>query len=320
MPTWGEILNELNETVPPNGGLPNFDMIRRKYLASLHRLTGRPTILYYSDWIDGGGLPDSSMTLVDIQGFMEAVKGMRGQNLDLILHLPGGSAEVALRVVRYLRTMFSGEIRAFVPLAAMSAGTMLALGCDRIVMGAHSQLGPIDPQIPQLSGDLVRYVPARAIIQQFDKASEAIKRDHSALLTWTPILGQYGTSLLAECEAHEKLAKTLVGDWLAEWMFKGDRGRAESVAEWFADFDVHLSHERGIDRDQAREQGIVVDDLEDSDALQDAVLSVHHATIHTFAVGPVKIIENHMGNAFIKHRALIGPSLPVVQPDEGANT
>ena len=203
VPTWGEILNELNQSISSEGSLPDFDGIRRKYLVNLHRLTGRPTILYYSDWIENGGTSASSMTLVEVQGFMEAVKDTKGEDLDLLLHLPGGSAEVALRIVTYLRTMFTGEIRAFVPLAAMSAGTMLALGCDRVVMGAHSQLGPIDPQIPQQIGDLVRYVPARAIVQQFDKAGAAIKEDNSALFTWSPILTQYGTSLLAECEAHE---------------------------------------------------------------------------------------------------------------------
>ena len=320
MPTWGEILNELNATVPPEGGLPDFDRIRRKYLANLHQLTGRPTILYYSDWIENGGTPGSSMTLVDVQGFMEAVKNVKGENLDLLLHLPGGSAEVALRIVTYLRTMFAGEIRAFIPLAAMSAGTMLALACDRVVMGAHSQLGPIDPQIPQQSGELIRYVPARAIVQQFDKAREAIKNDNSALLTGSPILTQYGTSLLAECEAHEKLATTLVGDWLAKWMFGGDNTRAKSVANWFTDFDIHLSHSRGIDRDQARDQGIAVDNLEDSDELQDAVLSVHHATMHTLSFTPVKIIENHLGKSFIAHQRVAAPPTPVASMAEGQKT
>jgi polysaccharide deacetylase 2 family uncharacterized protein YibQ len=40
--------------------------------------------------------------------------------------------------------------------------------------------------------------------------------------------------------------------------------------------------------------------LEEEQRLQDAVLSVHHACIHTLTATPaVKIIENHMGAAFI---------------------
>jgi hypothetical protein len=41
--------------------------------------------------------------------------------------------------------------------------------------------------------------------------------------------------------------------------------------------------------------------LEDDQVVQDLILSVFHATTHTFSGTPaVKIIENHLGKAFIK--------------------
>jgi len=41
--------------------------------------------------------------------------------------------------------------------------------------------------------------------------------------------------------------------------------------------------------------------LEDDHDLQDAVLSVHHATMHTFSGTPAtKIIENQHGRAWVK--------------------
>jgi ClpP class serine protease len=146
MPSWGEILVELQDpaTRLPNGS-PDFDGVRKKYLSALRTLTGRPTILYYTDWLSGGGAA-SSITLEDMQGMMEVCKDLEGPSLDIILHSPGGSPEAAASIVRYMRTKFT-DVRAFVPLAAMSAATMWALSCDRIVMGKHSQLGPIDPQM-----------------------------------------------------------------------------------------------------------------------------------------------------------------------------
>ena len=302
MPSWGEVLHELNETVPFEGGEPDYDGVRRRYLAELHRLTGRPAILYYSNWLDEArGGTRQSISLDDVQGFMTTVRGLEGEDLDLLLHLPGGDPHAAERIVDYLRSKFSGEIRAFVPVAAMSAGTMLALGCDRIVMGAHSQLGPIDPQLYQRSGGIIRLVPARAIMLQFAKARRDIMQHQEASRAWHPILEQYGTALLEECEAYEKLAKTLVRQWLERWMLDGDADLAEEASGWFADFDTHLSHRRGISRGAARRKGIVIDDLEASQDLQDAVLSVHHATTHAFSALPVtKIIENHLGSAFIR--------------------
>ena len=303
MPTWGDIQNELaatipTQTIPVEGGHPDFDGVRRKYLDILHKTTKRPIIVYYSNWLNDDGSPQSSMTLDDVHGFMEAVRGLEGGDLDLMLHLPGGELEAAERIVDYLRTKFAGEIRAFVPLAAMSAGTILALGCDRIVMGAHSQLGPIDPQVPQQAGGIVRYAPALAALRQFDRAREEIAADDSALAAWLPILEQYGPSFLAECEADAKRAEALVEEWLKRWMLKGKDKLAKDAAEWFADFETHLSHSRGLNREQIRKLGIVVDNLERNQKLQDAVLSVHHAFMHSFSdIRTVKIIENHQGVA-----------------------
>jgi len=44
-----------------------------------------------------------------------------------------------------------------------------------------------------------------------------------------------------------------------------------------------------------------ITNLEDDQVFQDLVLSVFHATTHTFSGTPaVKIIENHNGKAFVK--------------------
>lgn len=295
MPTWGEILAELQANPLPNDA-PDFDRVRRKYLAQLFALTQRPTIVYYTDWLGKGG-PAASITLEDMQGMMEVCKDVRGPDLDLVLHSPGGSPEAAASLVRYLRTKFS-HMRVFVPLAAMSAATMWALAGDVIVMGKHSQLGPIDPQM--VAGAWT--APARAILRQFEQAKEEC-RDPSLLGAWMPILQQYGPALIQECEAAETLALRLVREWLERWMF-GDLPdaavKAEAVAGYFANYETHRSHALGIDRDQARDQGVKIEDLEADQALQDAVLSVHHATMHTLQGPAVKIVENHLDRTFAK--------------------
>ena len=40
----------------------------------------------------------------------------------------------------------------YVPVYAMSGGTLIALAADEIVLGEFSVLGPIDPQIAGLAG------------------------------------------------------------------------------------------------------------------------------------------------------------------------
>jgi len=311
MPTWGDILNEINESARNRGGQPDLDGIRRSYLRALRNRTGRPVVAYYTDWLTTAS-PQTSITLEDMQGMMEVCKGVAGPRLDLILHSPGGDAEATASIVSYLRKKYT-DIRVFVPLAAMSAATMWALAGDKIVMGKHSQLGPIDPQF--IRANVAS--PARAIIQQFERAKEECSKDPSVLGAWLPILQQYGPALIQQCEAAEALAKRLVGQWLQDYMFAGEDDanvKAIAVADYFANWDIHQSHNLGIDRDAAKSVGVKVEDLEDDPRLQDAVLSVHHAMVHTLQGPAVKIIENHAGKAFIKIAQPLTVQMPVQPP------
>ncbi len=171
MPTWGQILNEINLAIRNNDPTA-FDSVRNKYLCELYDYTKRNIIVYASRWTSGD-LPANLISIndEDIQAFMEAIHGLKGKELDLILHTGGGSAEAADAIVTYLRQKFE-HIRVIIPQAAMSAGTMLACCADEIVMGKHSFIGPIDPQFILNTQIGMQAVPAHAIIQQFKKAQE----------------------------------------------------------------------------------------------------------------------------------------------------
>ncbi len=306
------MLAELGTIRAPNGA-PNFDAVRRKYLSQLAAYTSRSTILYATDFLSGRGNPaDVTINLMDMQALMEVVHSLPGTELDLILHTPGGSPEALESLVRYLRTRFT-HIRAFVPLAAMSAGTMWALACDEIIMGKHSQLGPIDPQFALAFGEQIRLAPAQAILDQFERAAKEVASDPSKALAWAILLRSYGPSLLEECRRAQALSENLVTQWLQAYMLRGqpDAARkARRIARTFADYRQHHSHARSIGRDVVRSLGVRVTDLEADQTLQDAVLSVHHAAIHTFSGTPAtKIVENNLGRAFVQ----ISSQLPIVQ-------
>lgn len=313
MPTWGEILKELNKTQSPAG----IDGVRRKYLRQLHELTGRGVILYATAWFESRPVPPSELQigLPDMQGLMEAVSDIRERELDIILHSPGGSAEAAESMVEFIRERFD-HVRVFVPIAAMSAATMVALSANELVMGQHSQLGPIDPQFIISTPEGERSAPAKAILKQFDLAKSECTKNPANLLAWMPILRTYAPGLLTQCEQSQKLASDMVAGWLQRYMFSGEadaQKKADEIAEWFADYDSFRSHGRRVGRAQARERGVKVVDLENDDELQDAVLSVHHATAHTFSGAPAyKIIENHNGRAWIRTGADIPiPAVPI---------
>ena len=107
MPTWGEILAELNRETAANGR-PDFDGTRRRYLSNLHELTGRAVILYSTAWFESREVPpgEIQVALPDLQGLMEACSNLHERELDFIIHSPGGSAEAAESLVEYLRQQF----------------------------------------------------------------------------------------------------------------------------------------------------------------------------------------------------------------------
>lgn len=304
MPTWGQILKELQTTKAPSGSGWDFDGIRRKYLKELHDYTKRAVIIYYTAFLESRQVPppDIQIGLQDIQGFMEAVSNVDEKQLDLIIHSPGGSAEAAESVVTYLRKRFD-HIRVFVPVAAMSAATMIALSADEIVMGQHSQLGPIDPQFAIQTPEGLRAAPAKAILNQFELAKKECK-EASNLAAWMPILRGYMPGLLTQCQDSRTLAVRMVSTWLKQYMFVNDKegeAKATAIADWFADYESFFTHGRRVSPDEAIAKGLKVTWLESDGKLQDAVLSVHHTVAHTFAGTPAaKIVENHNGRAWIK--------------------
>ena len=256
--------------------------------------------------------------LADVQGLMEAVSNLDERELDLIVHSPGGSAEAAESLVEYLRERFD-HIRVFVPVAAMSAATMIALSADELFMAQHSQLGPIDPQFIISTPEGARSAPAQAILNQFELAKRECKIPEN-LAAWMPILRTYAPGLLTQCEESKKLASEMVAGWLERYMLSGDEdaaGKAKRIAARFADYESFRSHGRRVGRQQARDNGVRVVDLEDDDQLQDVVLSVHHATMHTFSGTPThKIIENHRGRAWVRMSPIQVPAVEVPRPSQ----
>ncbi|TAK86970.1 MAG: serine protease [Betaproteobacteria bacterium] len=323
MPSWGGILKELANSKTP-GGKPDFDKVRRKYLAAHHQRTKRAVILYATKWtdIDPEIPPDAiSVADADIQGFMEACYEVPEKELDLLLHSPGGSLEAAEAIVQYLRDRFQ-HIRVIVPQAAMSAATMIACAADEIVLGEHSSLGPIDPQFILNTALGKRVAPAQAIRDQFALAKKECQ-DPKLLGAWLPMLSQFGPDLLVQCANASILSHDLVQQWLEKYMFRGDgdaHDKAVAIADWLADHNEFKSHGRHIPRSQLEAKKMKIKHLEQDPREQDDLLSVFHATTHTFTgTGAVKIIENHKGNAWVNQiQKVLAVQGPVMGPFPGA--
>ena len=301
MPLWSEILTEIYSESQPTK--KKYDQVRREYLFNLSTYTGRDTILYASSWIQRDDAPPGKIMIADqdIHALMEVTSDLPGPDLDIILHSSGGSPAAAEAIVRYLRSRFC-DVRVIVPNFAKSAATMIACSANKIVMGKHSFLGPTDPQIPLITPFGQRLVPAQAILDQYRMITKKIgKQEDSAI--WSPLISELGPDLIVTCGNAIEMSKCLVSTWLQNYMFKGNSRSEELAAEisdWLSNHSNFMDHNRHLSHSELSEKGLLIEELEKDQTVQDLSLSVFHATTHSFSAFKIcKIIESHRGRSFI---------------------
>lgn len=310
MPTFGNVL----EQIQSESRFSPFDRVRRAHLRRLHDLTGRNVVVYYSAWLQKQGADMSSHVPIndeDKHGFMAAFAGLEfDKGLDLVLHTPGGDVAATESIIDYLRSKFGRDIRVIVPQISMSGGTMIALSAKEIIMGRHSNLGPIDPQIGGR--------PAIAILKEFERAQKEIQTDPKNALVWQPILQHYGPTLLSTADHGIKWSTEIGTKTLQEGLFHGDADgeqKARDIVDFLLSHDVHRAHGRHLHRSELVQRGLKILDLESDPDLQDAVLSVHHACMLTVGNTAVaKLIENHAGTAHVKVVGQVAAPAPAPAP------
>ncbi|MFM1813989.1 MAG: hypothetical protein RLZ98_684 [Pseudomonadota bacterium] len=170
--------------------------------------------------------------LEDAQTIISAIKETPiDRPIDLILHTPGGLVLAAMQIARAVEA-HPAKVTVFVPVYAMSGGTLIALAADEIVLGEFSVLGPIDPQISGL--------PAASIVKARDAKPAANVFD------LTHVLADVSEKALAQVKrgAVELLTPRL------------EQKAAEDVAEKLA--GGHWTHDYALTAEEAKEIGLPV--------------------------------------------------------------
>ncbi len=187
-------------------------------------------------------------------------------NLLVILETPGGSIETTERIVTVLRHHYpNGEVTFLIPNHAMSAGTILVMSGDRILMDYYSVLGPIDPQIQNTKGE---WVPGLGYLEKYKELIEKstkgnlsqaelaflIDKFDPAHLHWLEQAREHGVDLLKKWLVQYKFknwARTQTKNKVVTQKMKGDR--AASVAKKLNDTKLWRSHGRGLSIEVVRQ-------------------------------------------------------------------
>ncbi|MGH7459908.1 MAG: SDH family Clp fold serine proteinase, partial [Longimicrobiales bacterium] len=208
-------------------------------------------------------------------------RSKRRDALLVILDTAGGVVEVVERIVRVFRTHYR-EVKFLIPDRALSAGTILVMSGDAILMDYHSVLGPIDPQVER-EGKLV---PALSYLHQFDNLKR--KSVEGTLTTAEVILLQkLDLAELHQFELARELSISLLKEWLANYNFKDwtdtetrklpvtlemKKERADFIARALSQHDRWQTHGRGISMQTLRDElKLKIDDYGADRRLQDGV-------------------------------------------------
>lgn len=185
------------------------------------------------------------------------------KKISLVLETNGGQTSAAWRLINLIRS-FGDAVEVVVPNKAMSAGTLISLGSDEIVMTKQAALGPIDPSLSQhplaptianSTGQSFRLpVSAEAVRGYIEEVKKDVK-DAAALATvWTNLSGQIHPIVLGEIFRLGGQIRSMA-QHLIKNQVKDDK-KAEKIIQMLCSDSG--SHDYTINRRQALDMGLNV--------------------------------------------------------------
>ena len=200
----------------------------------------------------------------DILGIVELLHNVpRNSNIDLMLHTGGGDIDAAEKIVAILRTRVgTGRFRVILPDFAKSAGTLIALAADEVVMSESSELGPIDPQFLKRDGEgNARWHSVLSYLNAYEELSQRL-REAPEDMPARIMISKLDYTTVVQFEAVKNRARKLAEEHLNRWMFQKRKGNYTKIASELMDTNKWPAHGQMISWEDAREMGLEVKYIE----------------------------------------------------------
>ena len=268
---------------------------RKSQIKKIQKIRDRPVLIYASD-LNKNRTP-ISIDYSDLLLFRDQISEIKSEKIDFILETPGGSGEIAEDIVNLMREKFK-DIAIIIPGTAKSAGTILVMAGDEILMESASTLGPIDAQIISPHG---KVFSADALLKGFQKIKSEVKDTGKLNQAYIPMLQGISPGELESAENAKNFAIELVKKWLAYYKFKSwnkhstnGKGvkeeekikRAEEIASQLSNHSHWLTHRRSITIKDLREMKLKVTDYSKNKTLHEAINRYYTLLQMTFHIFP----------------------------------
>ena len=214
--------------------------------------------------------------------------GSDKKRLVVVLDTFGGYIEVVQRIVETLRHHYE-YVDFIIPNSAYSAGTVLAMSGDAIYMNYYSRLGPIDPQVMGVTGNLV---PALGYLVAWERLLAKAERGELTDIEARLMLEGFDQAELYNYEQARELSVSLLREWLVNYKFKDwevtetrqekvtpelKKERAEEIARELNNTERWHSHGHGISMAVLRRDlRLKIDDYDENPQLGSSVKNYYN--------------------------------------------
>ncbi|MHB8278690.1 MAG: SDH family Clp fold serine proteinase [Candidatus Humimicrobiaceae bacterium] len=273
----------LNEYI--NKNLSAFDLENEliRLLKEYNKASDTYSLLFYTDATKQ--IPEAAINYDDYFIIHDLLKNCKNKNLDFFLETLGGSGETVLEIVNFLREKFD-IVRFIISGQAKSAGTMLTLSGDDILMTETGSLGPIDAQVR-----IGRFVNSADDYMQWVNEKQEIAKNQGKLNPFdATMVAQVSPGELKGVSDALMFAIEMVEKWLAKYKFKNwtvtesrkipvtqkmKDEQARRIAIAFTDKTKWRTHARPIKvNDLNNDIGIKVIRVEDDPKISDLVYRI----------------------------------------------
>jgi len=313
------------EYLDQNLSIEQLTRARKEQLTKISQLRlGRDILVYAAD-MDKPNTPPALLTISysDLVPFQDQLMNLTGKKLDLILETGGGSGEVAEDMVLSLHNRHD-EVGIIVPGWAKSAGTIIAMAGDEILMEPASSLGPIDAQMFWQG----RVFSADALLEGMERIKREVEQTGTLNRAYIPMLQVLSPGEIQSAENALNFAKKLVTEWLVRYKFKSwtthssrsavvteeeKQERASEIAKELCDHRKWLTHGRSIKIPDFQAMGLKITDYTQQCELSQAIRRYHTLLQMTFDTTNIyKIFETPKSQIY----RFVAPSVP---PPQGAD-
>jgi hypothetical protein len=272
----------VNEYIARRLSANDFEGELTKLISTYNSLRKTYAIVYVA--AVGKNIPDAALSQDDYYIIHDLLRGVTSPKVDIYLETNGGRGEAAEEIVRFLRGNFS-EVAFVVSGEAKSAGTIMVLSGDEILMTETGSLGPIDAQVK--IGRSV--VSAYDYIEWTDGKREEADKNGKLNPFDVVMVAQISPGELSSVTHALKYAEDLVVEWLSKYKFKNwnvtetrrlsvteemKRQRAEEIARELCNHGKWRLHGRSIKAADLDSIGLKITKTEATPKLNEVVCRI----------------------------------------------